>query len=414
MARTAPDRQNLPVAGHHSSERPLVARLAPFAWVPTAATILVGLAFMVIALSDEAGRSADAAGTATVLIMAVALLPIGALVARRQPANAIGWIFTGTAFFFSLGFAAYEYAVYAYLVRPGTPGGELAAWIENWFWFPAVILPFTLLLLLFPNGRPPSPRWRPLVWVILAAIVVGTASAAVTEGSIQGIEFEDIQNPYGVPGAEMVTAVALIVAGLAGILSFVSLILRLRRSSAPEREQLRFVVRAFAVSVVLLVIAFALSSNWDWPIIVVAIAWIPISCGIAVMRHQLWDIDVVVRKTLVYGGVSALLAGLYFAIVIGLQAAFSGFTRGNDLAIAGSTLAVAALFRPARARIQGFVDRRFYRKRYDAEQTLAEFSARLRDEIDIDQLGGDLGAVVRDTMQPAHVSLWLRESERIP
>ena len=141
---------------------------------------------------------------------------------------------------------------------------------------------------------------------------------------------------------------------------------------------------------------------------VVAIAWIPISCGIAVIRHQLWDVNVVVRKTLVYGGVSALLAGLYFGIVIGLQAAFSGFTRGNDLAIAGSTLAVAALFRPARARIQAFVDRRFYRGRYDAARTLEAFNARMRDEIDLDALGSELGTVVRRTLQPAHVSIWLR------
>ena len=183
----------------------------------------------------------------------------------------------------------------------------------------------------------------------------------------------------------------MIVLAVAGILSLASLIVRLRRASGREREQLRFVVSAFAVSIVLLVIAFAMNSDWSWPVMVLAIAGIPISCGVAVIRHQLWDVDVVVRKTLVYGAVSALLAGLYFAIVIGLQAGFSGFTRGNDLAIAGSTLAVAALFRPARGRIQAFVDRRFYRRRYDAEQTLAAFSARLRDEVDLDALGGELG-----------------------
>ncbi len=132
------------------------------------------------------------------------------------------------------------------------------------------------------------------------------------------------------------------------------------------------------------------NTDWSWPILILAIAGIPIATGVAVVRHQLWDIDVIVRKTLVYGGVSALLAGLYFGIVIGLQAAFSGFTRGNDLAIAGSTLAVAALFRPVRARIQAFVDRRFYRRHYDAEQTLAAFSARLRDEVDLEALSGEL------------------------
>ena len=201
---------------------------------------------------------------------------------------------------------------------------------------------------------------------------------------------------------------AMVVLGIAAILSFASLVVRLRRASGREREQLRFVVRAFAVCIALLLAAFSMPNDWGWPFVVLAIAGIPIATGIAVVRHRLWDIDVIVRKTLVYGGVSALLAGLYFGIVIGLQAAFSGLTRGNDLAIAGSTLAVAALFRPARARIQAFVDRRFYRGRYDAEQTLAAFSARLRDEVDLDALATELGQVVRDTMRPAHVSLWLR------
>ena len=218
-----------------------------------------------------------------------------------------------------------------------------------------------------------------------------------------------IQNPVGVPGAETMTAVALAVVGIAVILSFVSLILRLRRSSGHEREaaalrgsRVRGLRRTDHHR------PSRLQSDSSWPVIVVAIAWIPISCGIAVIRHQLWDVNVVVRKTLVYGGVSALLAGLYFGIVIGLQAAFSGFTRGNDLAIAGSTLAVAALFRPARARIQAFVDRRFYRGRYDAARTLEAFNARMRDEIDLDALGNELGTVVRTTLQPAHVSIWLR------
>jgi hypothetical protein len=141
---------------------------------------------------------------------------------------------------------------------------------------------------------------------------------------------------------------------------------------------------------------------------VVAISGIPIASGVAVIRHQLWDIDIIVRRTLVYGGVSALLAGVYFGIVIALGQVFGPLTRGNDLAIAGSTLAVAALFRPVRKRIQTFVDRRFYRRRYDAQRTLETFSARLRDEIDLDSLRAELLAAVDETMQPAGVSLSLR------
>jgi hypothetical protein len=354
------------------------------------------------------GQSTDALGTTTVLIMALALLPIGALVAHRQPENPISWVFSATSLFWTLGFTAYEYALYAYIVYPEVPGDLAAAWIESWFWFPAVAMPITLLLLLFPDGHPPSRRWQPLLWVILAALPIGTVGAALTAGPLEGIEFAELDNPLGVEGAEIATVVAMAVLGVAAILSFASLVVRLRRASGREREQLRFVVRAFAVCIALLLAGFVTPNDWGWPFVVLAIAGIPIATGIAVVRHGLWDIDVIVRRTLVYGGVSALLAGLYFGIVIGLQAAFSGLTRGNDLAIAGSTLAVAALFRPARARIQAFVDRRFYRQRYDASRTLEAFSARLRDEIDLDALGNELGQVVRDTMRPAHVSLWLR------
>lgn len=411
MTRAGRESEN-PAVSLRTNAGSTLTRLAPLAWVPIAAIIVAGFVFMVLSLTTEAGRGTDALGTTTVLIMAFTLLPIGALVARRQPENPIGWVFTATSLFWALGFTAYEYALYAYVVRPGTPGFEVAAWIEAWFWFPALVMPFTLLLLLFPDGRPPSRSWRPLLWIILAALVIGTAAAALTAGTLNGIEFADIDNPLGVDGAQIVSVVAMAVLGIAAILSFTSLVVRLRRASGREREQLRFVVRAFAVSIALVIAAFAIpSDDWSWPVLVGAIAGIPVATGVAVIRHQLWDIDVIVRKTLVYGAVSALLAGLYFGIVIGLQAAFGGLARGNDLAIAGSTLAVAALFRPVRARIQALVDRRFYRRRYDAEQTLASFSTRLRDEVDLDTLGADLGAVVRETMQPSHVSLWLRAPE---
>jgi len=393
-----------------TAEPRLPARLAPYAWLPTALLTLAGLVFMALSLTTEAGRTAEAESTATMLIIALTLLPIGAIVTGRQPGNPIGWIYTATSFCFVLGFTAWEYAVYGSLARPGLPGVEAVAWVEAWFWFPAVFMPVTLLLQLFPDGHVLSRRWRPLTWLTLAALGVGTIGVALTPGPLEGIEWTEIENPLGTDEkAELVSTGAMAVLGLAAIASFASLVVRFRRSSGRERDQLRFVLRAFALCLAVLIVAFAVPSDWGWPLMVVGISGIPVATGIAIIRHRLWDIDVIVRKTVVYAAVSALLAGLYFGIVIGLQAAFGGLARGNDLAIAGSTLAVAALFRPARARIQAFVDRRFYRRRYDAERTLAAFNARLRDEVDLDQLGADLGRVVRETMQPAHVSLWLRE-----
>ena len=193
-----------------------------------------------------------------------------------------------------------------------------------------------------------------------------------------------------------------------------SLVVRFRRSSGVERQQLKWVAASGAFLAVCLV-SGPLLFWWTpfdgvWDVIApLGFAVFPVAVGFAVLRYRMYEIDRIINRTVVYAIVTALLAGLYFGIVIGLQQAFSGLTRGNDLAIAGSTLAVAALFRPARTRIQEFVDRRFYRRRYDAEQTLTAFVARLREEVDLDELGRDLGAAVNDTMQPVHVSLWLRE-----
>ena len=244
--------------------------------------------------------------------------------------------------------------------------------------------------------------------------MIGTAAAALTAGTLNGVEFADIDNPLGVDGAQIVSVVAMAVLGIAAILSFTSLVVRLRRASGREREQLRFVVRAFAVSIALVIAAFAIpSDDWSWPLLVVAIAGIPVATGIAVIRHQLWDIDVLVRKTLVYGAVSALLAGLYFGIVIGLQAAFGGLTRGNDLAIAGSTLAVAALFRPARARDPGVRRSALLpptlRRRADPRRVQLPAARRGRPR----HARRRPGAVVRETMHPTHVSLWLRREETL-
>jgi hypothetical protein len=233
--------------------------------------------------------------------------------------------------------------------------------------------------------------------------------------------FESVKNPFAIESAdallEQIANVGLVLGFATLLASASSLVLRFRRSRGLERQQLKWVAAAAALPAAGLVSGPALfwwipaiEGVWE-PVFLLVLAAIPITAGIAILRYRLYDIDLIVRRTLVYGVLTASLAGLYFAIVIALQQVFSGFAGGSDLAIAGSTLAVAALFRPARRRIQELVDRRFYRRKVDAQRTLEAFSARLRREIDLDSLSAELRAVVRETMQPAHVSTWLRTPE---
>ena len=350
---------------------------------------------------------------------------VGAFIASRQPGNRIGWIFCCTGLLIATGTFASEYAARALIGRPDSlPAGEWAAWLSSWLFIPALFLAGILLLLLFPNGHLLSRRWAVAVW--LAAIGVGMLSLGIAfkPGPFDDDPFTSVINPAGIEKARSVFEV---LAGtgwgpfvLSFILAAISLTLRFRRSGPETQEQIKWVTAA-----ALFFIASMLASSFTYDsgatandiastFVVASLTLIPVAAGVAILRYRLYEIDLIVRKTLVYGVLSALLAGLYFGIVIGLQAAFGGLTRGNDLAIAGSTLAVAALFRPVRGRIQGFVDRRFYRRRYDAQRILEAFSARLRDEVDLDALGVELGRVVRETMRPAHVSLWLRvpEAER--
>ena len=400
---------------HRGTRQAWTTRASPFAWTPSAALLVTGLVFLALTVASDSGYGGDAAASLIFFGLAAVILPIGALIAWRRPENPIGWIFAATAFFWSLGFTGGEYAIYALLAEPGAvPGGEVGAWVGIWFWLPGVGLPATLLLLLFPDGRLPSRRWRPVLWVAVLGLALGTTGGALNPGKLDSETLGDLENPFGV-GSNALNTIAeacIAVTALCALLSIVSLILRFRRARGEQRRQLKWVLTAFVACAVLLIVGFGtFEEAWGSALLFAGIAGLPISTGIAILKHGLWDIDVIVRKTLVYGAVSALLAGLYFGIVIGLQQVFSSFTGGSDLAIAGSTLAVAALFRPARGWIQGVVDRRFYRRKVDAAKTLDAFSARLRDEIDLDALGIELRRVVQETMQPAHVSLWLRRPE---
>lgn len=334
---------------------------------------------------------------------------VGALIVSRLPGNRIGWLFLVAGLSAELLSAAEGYAAYALLVEPGSlPGGVWAAWLRGWGGALSYALAATFLLLLFPTGRLPSRRWRPVAWLAGASLFLMAAGGAVAPGDVQDFP---ATNPVGIEALSLLDSSGFAWAGLMLSIpaSVACAVVRFRKARGDERQQLKW----FAASALLLIV-FLLGLDSASPLglaAVLASLGLPVATGIAIFKYRLYDLDLIVRRTLVYGVLSALLAGLYFGIVIALQQVFSSFAGGSDLAIAASTLAVAALFRPVRGRIQALVDRRFFRRRYDAQRTLEAFSARLRDEIDLEALAAELRAVVQETMQPAHVSLWLRRPE---
>jgi hypothetical protein len=290
--------------------------------------------------------------------------------------------------------------------------GETAAWFSSWLWFLLIFVPMSLLLLLFLDGRLPSPRWRPVAWGVVLGAAGGVVGNALKAGPL--VDFPQIANPYGVdsPVVRMVGVAGSIVAAGSMAASAVSLIVRLRRARSAERQQIKWLAYGGAVMVGG-VCAGGLVIPWNVPVSIVimsvSLLGLPVFTGIAIVRHHLYEIDILINRTLVYATLTATLTLVYIGGVAGLQRLLSPVMgEGNGLAVVASTLLIAALFNPLRRRIQAFIDKRFYRRKYDARKTLEDFSAKRRDETDLKALNDELVGVVWETMQPAHVSLWLR------
>src|SRR5919107_885337 len=339
----------------------------------------------------------------------------GAIISSRLPGNAVGWIFLAIGLLLGLLFAVGAYADLAIdMGYDSLPGGWIAAWIGSWIFIPAAFGLPMFLLLLFPDGRFVSRRWRFVGWALGVIVVFAAASKAFVPGRIPpgienplapgGVAGEVFQVLDSVTDALALPAFALAVAGLA---------VRLRRSRGVERQQLKwFTYSAALVGAGLgagVFIPGGPAADLAFLVGLLALAGLPVAAGIAILRYRLYDIDVIVNRTLVYGSLTVSLVALYIASVVSLQYVFRILTGGgSQLAIVASTLVIAALFNSLRRRIQSFIDRRFYRKKYDAAKTLEEFSAKLRDETDLATLSEELVGVVQETMQPRHASLWLR------
>jgi hypothetical protein len=344
---------------------------------------------------------------------------VGAIVASRRPENPVGWLLCLSGVAVSTSSFASQYAIYALLAQPNSlPAGEAMAWIAAWM-LPIMNGVQVFYLLLFPTGRLPSRRWRWLAWLTVAYILAGVLTAAFSPGAHFG-SLGPIRNPFGIEGlTQFYKAVLYPMSPALVIAAAFSLFVRLRRAVGVERQQLKWLAYAaagFALGVIVVVIHSAIDTpRWyDWSanaIFVTVTPGVPIAIGIAILRYRLYEIDVIINRTLVYGSLTAVLVALYFGGVATTQAILQALTGREELpqlVVVASTLVIAALFNPLRRRVQNLVDRSFYRRKYDAAKTLETFSAKLRDETDLNSLNSDLLSVVRDTMQPEHVSLWLR------
>jgi hypothetical protein len=348
-----------------------------------------------------------------VLIVPVAAT-VGALIFARVRGNPIGWIFLGVGLLGGLNALLAGYADEALLTGSGSRRlGDMSADSTRWLWAPVTLVPVTFGLLLFPDGRLPSRRFRALPWLAGVGIVALSALvglSTVDEGWRAGAGAQSGDRT----GALLVSLGVLSIAVVPALIgSVAAVIVRFRRSSGEERQQIKWLAYGGTIAAA---VVFVAGNAFDEQggtnvVIAAALASIPLWIGIAILRYRLYDIDVVINRTLVYGALTATLAGAYVASVLLLQLLLSGLTEDSGLAVTGSTLAVAALFRPARSRIQEAVDRRFYRRKYDAARTLTRFGSQLRDEVDLDALGSALRRVVTETMQPTHTSLWLRTPE---
>ncbi len=354
-------------------------------------------------------------------VLSLAFATVGALVASRRPKNPVGWIFVAGALLLALSDFSEQYAIYALVTKPGTlPGGMVMGWIRLWASTLGFYLVFTFTLLLFPDGPLLSHHWRLVLWLAVGAAGLLTVTATLQPGPFSFIP--SIHNPYGIDAS---VGVLSLVNGIVNFLvlaavgsSAISVILRFRLSRGEERQQIKWIAYAAVLLILYAIVGvliemllpqYALALELAEAPVVVAL---PIAVGIAILRYRLYSIDLIIRRTMIYGALTGALALAYFGCVVVLEALFHVVTgqQQSQLVIVLSTLAIVVLFAPLRREVQNAIDRRFYRRKYDAEKTIATFSAFFRNEGDLDRLEPALLSVIEETFQPESLSLWMRET----
>jgi hypothetical protein len=396
---------------------------AGLAWVLWAICVaLVALAVVLVLNTPPVpardGRNLDVLAAVPFLTYAT----VGAFVAARRPKNAVGWVLCSMGLVFAFHAFAGAYADYALVARHGAlPGGVIMLWASTgWVSIPGMLLGVVLLVLLFPDGRPPNRGLWAVVWMALGGAALVALGLAMSPGPMNN--YESVHNPFGVSSSVdeevlwPLASLGVVVLLVSWLASVISLHLRLDGARGVEREQIKWFAYAAALLLFGLFVGLPLADARGGPwatfaLLVIGFSLLPVAVGFAIFRHHLYDVNVVVNRTLVYGSLTAILVSVYFGGVAASQEVVRALTEQEQqpqLVVVATTLLIAALFNPLRRRLQGFVDRRFYRSKYDARKTLEAFSATLKDETDLEALNHDLVGVVSEAMQPAQVSLWLR------
>jgi hypothetical protein len=411
--------------------RPAATRVVWSSWAVSLLLGLFSVALLILTRATPIPRGAVPRGVNAVwgLLLLAILSTMGALIVARRPGNRIGWSFVAAGLGLGLQAFATQYAIYALLTEPGSvPGAAWLAWISSWLTIPAIFSAFAALLLLFPTGRLLSARWRPVAWMVVGWIVgVAVGNIASPLESWLGVEAPVRLNKAAGQIMNIIGGLAWLLATLAIPAAAASLVVRFRRSRGQERQQLKWLAYAAAMLGVGVLgrelVAILEQLGWvrspsTRPVgavlaglAILGVTALPVTAGIAILKYRLYEIDRIINRTLVYGLLTALLAAVYAGLVLSIGQLSGGIgTEPPSGAVAGATLAVAALFQPARRRIQQAVDRRFNRRKYNAAQTIQAFSTRLREQVDLDTLSSELLAVVNQTMEPTQVSFWLRPS----